>query len=403
MRRYFAAVAAVIATLILSLPLHASFKEDVEQFVAASGVPSESLALLVIDLSDGKTIASHNESNPLIPASVTKCVTIASLLEKCGPDWRYNTDVWLTAPVCEGKVAGDIVVQGSGDPSLGASCEPQSPDIVVQIVEALKDKKVSEIEGRIILDSSIFPGPAVPPSWAAGDLRQSYGTGCHGINFRSNASGKASVSNPAGVLEAAIRNALANAGISLGGKSLKEGERRHLVRHASAPIDEIMRSCMMRSDNLFAEAMLRTYANHCERPATPEEGARLEMEYWKKHKLPMKGVELFDGSGLSRSDRLTAEFLAGVLKKMSSDVIYASFFPLAGQEGTLRTFMAGPPLDSYLAMKTGSMTGIQCYAGYMLDDDYAPTHVVVVMANNMKDRARLRSALQTLLLKIFSI
>lgn len=401
-RRFFSLAAALVVALLFVTPLKAAFEEEVERFVSSSGVPSGSLALLVIDLSSEKTLASYNETHPLVPASVMKCVTIASLLEKCGPDYRYHTDVWLTAPVRSGNVAGNLVVQGSGDPSLGASCEPRSEDIVAEVVAALQEKKVKSIEGRIVLDSSIFPAPAVPPSWAAGDLRQSYGTGCHGINFRGNASGKSAVSNPGALLEDALRRALSAAGISLEGKSLAEGERRLLVRHESAPIDEIMRSCMMRSDNLFAEALLRTYAHLCGRDAVPEEGARLELDFWKKKKLPLKGIEIFDGSGLSRSDRITAEFLAGVLRVMSSDVIYASFFPLAGQEGTLRKFMAGTPLDSYLAMKTGSMNGIQCYAGYLLDDDYAPTHVVVAMANNMPDRARFRSALQTLLLTLFT-
>ena len=47
------------------------------------------------------------------------------------------------------------------------------------------------------------------------------------------------------------------------------------------------------------------------------------------------------------------------------------------------------------------MRGVQCYAGYKLDDDYAPTHIVVVMLNNLPDRAEARRQLNTLLLKTF--
>ena len=87
---------------------------------------------------------------------------------------------------------------------------------------------------------------------------------------------------------------------------------------------------------------------------------------------------------------------------MSIDPYYASFFPLAGQEGTLRRFLADTPLDSYIALKTGSMNGIQCYAGYKVDDNYAPTHAVVVILNNMSDRQAARKAVGDLLLSLFS-
>ena len=92
----------------------------------------------------------------------------------------------------------------------------------------------------------------------------------------------------------------------------------------------------------------------------------------------------------------------GILTQMSGDATYASFFPLAGQEGTLKKFLAETPLDSYIAMKTGSMKGIQCYAGYKLDEDYVPTHSVVIIMNDIVGkRDRVRKAAENMLLDIF--
>ena len=116
----------------------------------------------------------------------------------------------------------------------------------------------------------------------------------------------------------------------------------------------------------------------------------------------MEGVVIVDGSGLSRSNRVTARFMEEVLRQKEKDVEYVSYFPLAGQEGTLRSFLAETPLDSYIALKTGSMSGIQCYAGYKLDDDFAPTHVVVVIVNNFAgSRSALRGAIEKMLLAAF--
>ena len=158
---------------------------------------------------------------------------------------------------------------------------------------------------------------------------------------------------------------------------------------------------MMRSDNLYAEAMLRTLARRLNAPGSTEAGAREAAKVWKKRDIPLSGVCIVDGSGLSRSNRLTAAFLTGILTDMADNVEYASFFPLAGQEGTLKKFLADTPLDSYVALKTGSMNGIQSYAGYLLDEDFAPTHSIVVISNNLKDRNKMRSDLEKCLLEIF--
>ena len=95
--------------------------------------------------------------------------------------------------------------------------------------------------------------------------------------------------------------------------------------------------------------------------------------------------------------------MENVLRRKGDDVEYVSFFPLAGQEGTLKKFLSGTRLDSYVALKTGSMNGIQCYAGYKLDDDFAPTHVVVVMVNDFScSRQHLRQEVERMLLDVFS-
>lgn len=379
-----------------------SRRNAVERMKRSAAVDSNAFSVMIKDLRTGEVCAEYNASLPLVPASIMKAVTTASLLSHRGPDWRYLTEVTAGGRICRRVLEGDIIIKGSGDPSLNADREPLTPDFVGEIVDALRREGIDSVAGGIVIDQSFFVGPAVPPSWAPGDLRQYYGTGSHAFNFCRNARGKASVADPAGEFRSRLRSAMHKAGITLGGNSLKPSHGKRLFTHTSAPLEEIMRSCMMRSDNLYAEALLRTYAALCGREGSTACGTRLERDYWAARRLPMDGVEIVDGSGLSRSNRMTARFMTGVLERMADNVEYASFFPLAGQEGTLRRFMAGTRLDSYLAMKTGSMNGIQCYAGYLLDEDFAPTHTVVIMVNNLKsDRARLRTDLSDMLLSIF--
>lgn len=81
----------------------------------------------------------------------------------------------------------------------------------------------------------------------------------------------------------------------------------------------------MRSDNLFAESMLRTLAAEHGEDGSTAKGAEIEKKFWKKKHIPIDSVEIIDGSGLSRSNRVTADFIGGILRHKSEDVDYASF------------------------------------------------------------------------------
>lgn len=374
----------------------------VERFVKASGIKPESVAVMITDLSDNKVIGSHNISTPLIPASIMKSITTAALLNKVGPNYRYHTGIFIDGPLDMGILRGNLVIVGACDPSVNSMSEPYGQNIIEEITDALRLAGINKIEGKIIIDESEFAGSPRPDSWMAADFRESYGTGIHAFNFENNARGGRSVENPSSVFISRLKSALAKEMISIDEKDLGIGKRTQIFDHVSPPIDEIMRSCMMRSDNMFAEAMLRTYGKLEGKDGSTPSAANREYAFWVERKMPMEGVEIIDGSGLSRQNRVTAEFMNGILTQMSGDATYASFFPLAGQEGTLKKFLAETPLDSYIAMKTGSMKGIQCYAGYKLDEDYVPTHSVVIIMNDIVGkRDRVRKAAENMLLDIF--
>lgn len=387
----------------MCLAASAAGASPIDDFALSAPVDSAHAAVVVIDLATGRRVAELHPDSLMVPASVMKAVTIGALLEKTGIDFRYKTTLSATGNIRDGVIEGNLLITGGGDPSLNSSAEPKCADFISECVDALKSRGITRITGDIEVDQSIFPAPATPPSWAAADLKCSYGAGCFGLNFENNKFGKSSNPNPAGTLVKRLRSALAAAGIEVEGGKSKSERYITLLTHESAPVDEIMRSCMMRSDNLFAEAMLRTLAMVSGRPATAPEGAALSEMTWRKKGLDTKRLHQIDGSGLSRENRMTASFLADVLSEMSGNVDYVSFFPLAGAEGTLRSFLKDTELDQYIAMKTGSMNGIQCYAGYKLDDDFAPTHVVVILGNDFRvNRGAFRQECERLLLRLFT-
>ena len=377
--------------------------EAVAQFIKTNGIPSNSVSVKIIDLSDDSVIASHNDAKPLVPASIMKSVTTAALLESTGPDWRYHTRIYVDGRNDLGYLRGNIIIEGACDPTLSSEKEPYSEDIIEEICDALSRHFITRIEGSIIIDENNFAGAPRPSSWAKEDCNKYYGTGSHALNYADNAKGDFAVHNPSNTFITLLKNKFSEKGIELENKELPEGKRIQIFDHISAPIDEIMRSCMMRSDNLFAESMLRTYGKIEGCDGSTTQAVAKELELWQTKNLPLEGIEIVDGSGLSRSNRVTANFMSELLKHMCHNPHYASFFPLAGQEGTLKKFLADTSLDSYIAMKTGSMRGIQCYAGYKLDDDYVPTHVIVIIMNDIpKTRDKAVKAAEKMLLTIFN-
>lgn len=392
------ALLLVKATLLMAV----TSEEAVRKFVNMCGIRPESVAVMIVNLADGDTLGQHNTSMPLLPASIMKAVTTATLLEKASADYRYHTPIYIDGPLDMGILRGNLIVEGACDPSVNSAVEPFGQDIIEEITDALRLAGITKIEGNVLIDETAYGGTPRPASWHPSDFKEAYGTGIHTFNFENNANGRKSVENPSRVFMSRLKRALSAEMITIDGKDLGEGKRTLLFDHVSPPVDEIMRSCMMRSDNMFAEAMLRTYGKLEGKDGSTETAATRELAYWTDRDMPMEGVEIIDGSGLSRSNRVTADFMTGMLGVMGDNATYASFFPLAGQEGTLKSFLAETPLDSYIAMKTGSMKGVQCYAGYKVDENYMPTHSVVIIMNDITgSRSKAKKAAETMLLEIF--
>lgn len=393
-------------TLLIIAAVSSFAASPLDTFIGNRAIDANVTAVLIQDLATGDIIASHNAEKSLLPASVMKTVTIAALLKEEGPDRRYHTMVYTNGKVKDNVLDGDLVIVGSGDPTLGADCEPASADITLEIATALLDKNITRISGNIMVDTSLYKGPACPPSWVAADLHEAYGTGSHALNYRRNSIGNRAEKNPVSVFLSHLTSVLHNAGIETDGTA-KAGNMaitdtsEILLDHTSERYEEVMRSCMMRSDNLFAENLLRTFSLCRGKEGSTEAGATEMQKYWKRQGIPCEGVCIIDGSGLSRSNRVTANFINSILRHMGDNEEYASFMPLAGEEGTLKHFLKDTPLEAYVAMKTGSMKGIQCYAGYKLDEKFAPTHTIVILMNNIGKRADAQRAAEQLLLKTF--
>ena len=438
---------AILLAVASAVPVFA------ENILGIDGEEATSVGIYIKDLATGKVIVDHNSQMALTPASVMKAVTTASALSINGADRRFSTKVSLRgAKGAAGVWNGDIVVEGAADPTLESSNFKSRLGFCDSIVAALKKKGIKKLSGAIVVQQSLKDaGPIL--QWEIEDVAWPYGAGLFGFNYRDNTAtvypntGKTkpevpgleicvnkvtggndlvrgvysdrlmvytrdtgntkwavntTVPDPAAMFRAELKSKLEAAGITVGTKAAAAGgSLTALYTHRSATYGEIMRSLMVRSDNLFAEGILRSIA-----PGDTRKNAiKREKELWATRGINTRYTIINDGSGLTRANRLSAHFIGDVLEWMAKSEnarTYASFFPKAGKEGTLRGFLDKTPLTGAVALKTGSVSSVQCYAGYKLDKEGNPTHVIVIMVNGFFcPRRDVREASENLLLNTF--
>lgn len=365
---------------------------------------ASSVAVVVRDLSSGEDVVSQNPHKAMIPASTMKCVTAAAALEAGLDTLRFETVVYTRGKIDNGILKGDLVIEGCGDPTIESAQFPVNATFVKEIAKAVKQAGIRSVEGEIVVDTSSFPDDGPCDRWELSDVKYEYGAGLYALNYRDNRVGDKAMASPPEALGEAIEERLLAEGIPVCWQTVDtagEPLTRILV-HRSPLGAEILDNLMKRSDNLFAEGMLRMLAPGQKRGAAIARERRL---------LAARGVDfditdIHDGSGLSRNNRVTARFLADLLARMAyasgSRTSYVSFFPKAGKEGTVKAFLKGTPLEGRLALKSGSMNGVHCYAGYALGTDGRPTHAVVILVNDFFcKRAEVRDAIATFLKRQF--
>ncbi|GAP71635.1 D-alanyl-D-alanine carboxypeptidase/D-alanyl-D-alanine-endopeptidase [Candidatus Symbiothrix dinenymphae] len=185
--------------------------------------------------------------------------------------------------------------------------------------------------------------------------------------------------------------------------------RTELITTYSPPLSQIVRITNEKSQNLYAEALLRTLGLRY-KPQKGEvfssagKGIQVIHAHWKKKGIDTSSLWMHDGSGIAAADKLTTAFLCNLLIYMATKSEQAEAFtaslPKAGLEGTVASFLRGTPLQGHAQLKSGSMGRVRAYAGYITKDE--KQYAIVLIANNFTgtDKA-IRKELEKLLLGIF--
>jgi D-alanyl-D-alanine carboxypeptidase/D-alanyl-D-alanine-endopeptidase (penicillin-binding protein 4) len=186
MRRTLFIVKAIL--IIAILPLQAQWQSKVDKLLLQKDLNSALFAIQVMS-AEGEVLYERNPHVGVMPASTLKMVTTLSALGIMGPKYKYRTVVGYKGSILEDcTLYGDLVLIGSGDPSFGSDKD----DRAVSLDERLNDittaieENISCVEGKLLVDATIFDNEAVHPGWAWDDLSNYYATGIWGLNIHEN-------------------------------------------------------------------------------------------------------------------------------------------------------------------------------------------------------------------------
>lgn len=139
-----------------------------------------------VQVDSGEILFSQHEQLRLIPASLTKIVTTATVLELLGSDYLFKTYFYYAQEsIVDGVLKGNIYVVSGGDPTLGSKYFEQThPDLLFyQLVKALKNKGIVRVEGDVVVESDQISLSA-PRLWE--DMGNYYGASPKGFNWKDN-------------------------------------------------------------------------------------------------------------------------------------------------------------------------------------------------------------------------
>lgn len=141
----------------------------------------------IVNLESGYTLYQRNPHTLFTPASNTKLFTSAAALEQLGPDYRFRTRVFADGIVRDSTLNGNLIVRGSGDPTIGGREQEDDPTAVFRAwADSLRAAGIQRITGNIIGDDDIFTDRPLGYGWGWDDTPYYYAAEIGGLAFNRN-------------------------------------------------------------------------------------------------------------------------------------------------------------------------------------------------------------------------
>lgn len=438
--------------------------EIVNKFINLEMLKNSNVAIEIVDLTTGKKVAEYNSTKVVTPASIMKVVTSAAAYETLGANTTLETKLVYTGKIDgNGILEGDIYILGGGDPTLGSDgIRVEQTKFMKEWIEKIKASGIKQVKGEIIVIDNLFGYTGVEEKWLWEDFGTSYAPGTYGISVFDNLytlylssdskkvkvlrtepkidglkfenrlkispngrrdfsikglpfenkrvlngefpanvekySTKSDIPNPGLFLGEYLKKSLKEAGIKVEGEvktsrvtNKKPTNFKTLAVTKSVTIEEMIRVLLKRSDNHYTEHLYQLMKL---------QGVDVA-EFWKGKGIDTGALVMYDGSGLSRGDYISADILTQILTYMYTNYPdFIKLFPRGGYDGTVSDFLGPKVFNGEARIKSGSMSGIQSYTGYLIKGDKKYGFTIVVNHWNGK-RTTLKKEMEKVLTNLF--
>lgn len=396
-----------------------SAKEKVEinlnEMLTDPVLRNASWGFVVYDPTTRKIVNSYNENQALVPASTTKLLTTDTAMGLLGSAFQWITQLEYSGEITsDGTLEGNLHIVGSGDPSLGTGKAGASSysAIVSDFVFRISELGIKKIQGDIVIQTGVFKENKVPtlpknivwlehnnyylPAGTTLNIdptkekltiskkspfeeKKQYFYISPYVNklvFANEYSAQplsTRLPDAPHYLANTLRTSLIKNGISVLGKvSARSTDpnpepRVAITSYRSPKLKDIVYDTNQRSDNALAEALLRMVGFQKDGDQTLDSGRNVVRAYLESKNFDTSQLSFIDGSGLSRSHRVTPISQVKFLADQMDEKYFRDFFdslPIAGQTGTLKNSFDGEGYGQIFA-KTGTLRGVKTLAGYI--------------------------------------
>lgn len=354
---------------------------------------------------DGRTLFQRGKG-AVRPASTMKLLTTTAALQSLGPATRFATTVRRSP---SGR---EVVLVGGGDPFLASTAKvaaglyparATTADLARRTARVLRADGIHRV--HLAYDASLFTGPAVDPAWPATYISEDVVPPISALWVNEGQDGSGGyVADPARSAAGVFAKQLRASGVEVTGAvhstTTPSGWRR-VAEVSSAPLGEIVQRTLAVSDNNAAEVIARHVGLAVQGKGSFAGATHSVRAVLARLGIPLAGLVIHDGSGLSRADRVLPRTLVDALRLDASatrprlsDVVAG--LPVAGFTGSLAARYGQAPAAGRgrVRAKTGTLTGVSALAGVATDLD-GDTLVFAVMADRIvpADTLEARAAL----------
>tara|TARA_B100000809_G_scaffold1312_1_gene1503 strand:- start:3248 stop:4711 length:1464 start_codon:yes stop_codon:yes gene_type:complete len=183
--------------------------------------------------------------------------------------------------------------------------------------------------------------------------------------------------------------------------------KKHTVTTKYSPkLIDIIKLTNFYSINLYAEHLTNQIGRFKYKSGDTGSGSQATTLFWKGNDLDVNGMYVYDGSGLSRFNSITAKHLVGVLKHMNQSKnkkLFIKSLPVAGKSGTMRNIGKGTAASGKVRAKSGTMTRIKSYAGYITTKNKSNIAFALIVNNFNCTSFEMKKKIEKIMIKIAEI